>query len=318
MMALLAIDYDVRQAAEDYQRVEQALHFLHENFDRQPSLEEMAASAGLSEFHFQRLFSRWVGVSPKRFLQYLTKEYAKKLLESSYDILSAAYAAGLSSPGRLHDLLVVTEAVTPGEYKREGEGLEIDYGFHPTPFGECLLAATERGISGLSFVMESRDQALASMKNRWKRASWSYAPDRTGELARQVFAHLYGSGLPGLTASQEARRPLSVFLRGTNFQIQVWEALLRIPPGTFVSYEAISAQLGRPGAARAVGTALARNPVPWIIPCHRVIRRLGDFGEYQFGAARKQAMLGWEAAHFEASLFDAAHSESARFDTAHF
>lgn len=295
-MELVMMNYDVRQAAEDYRRVEKALLFLGENFHRQPTLEEMAASAALSEFHFQRVFSRWVGVSPKRFLQYLTKEYAKKLLTHSTDVLNAAHAAGLSGPGRLHDLLVVTEAVTPGEYRRQGEGLEIYYGFHPTPFGESLLAATDRGLTGLSFVLEGgREQALAKMKPRWKRAVWRYDPERTGELAQQVFAHLYGEKLIGFNAAQEVRRPLSVYLRGTNFQIQVWEALLRIPPGAMVSYEDISTYLGRPGAARAVGNAVARNPVPWIIPCHRVIRRLGNFNEYQYGAARKMAMLGWEA-----------------------
>jgi len=296
MIELQAMKYDLKQSAEDYRRVEQALLFLTRNFRKQPTLEEMAASIALSEYHFQRVFSRWVGVSPKRFLQYLTKEHAKRLLSRSEDVLSAAYASGLSSPGRLHDLLVATEAVTPGEVKREGEGLEIAYGYHPTPFGECLLAVTERGVCGLSFVTDSgREQALAAQKRRWRRAVWRQDQELTEGWVRQVFAHLYGAG----TAPGGAERPLSVYLKGTNFQIQVWEALLRIPPGAVVSYEDLATYLGRPGGARAVGNALARNPVPWIIPCHRVIRRLGDFGVYQFGAARKLAMLGWEASRFQ-------------------
>jgi len=281
---------DYGQLSKDYQRVEQAIAFLERNFDRQPSLKEIAASVSLSEYHFQRLFTRWVGISPKRFLQFLTKEHAKSLLEKSEDVLGVAYETGLSSPGRLHDLFVNCEAVTPGEFKHRGEGLTITYGFHPTPFGECLLAVTERGICHLSFVEQGgREQASAALQNRWSRARLNKDTLRTCAVVSQVFAWYTG----------ETLSPLYLFLSGTNFQIKVWEALLQIPVGTMVSYEDVAACIGHPNASRAVGNAIAQNPLPVIIPCHRVIRKTGEFGSYHYGAARKQALIGWEAAHIE-------------------
>lgn len=278
---------DYKQLSNHYQRVEQAIAFLEENFVRQPELKEIAASVNLSEYHFQRLFTRWVGISPKRFLQFLTKEHAKELLEKSHDVLGVAYETGLSGPGRLHDLFVTCEAVTPGEFKSKGEGLVIAYGFHPTPFGECLLAATERGICNLSFVQDGdRASALDALKGRWRKARLSKEAARTGPLVSQVFAWYIG----------QTPSSLHLVLNGTNFQIKVWEALLQIPPGAVVSYEDIAARIGMPSASRAVSNAVAQNPVPVIIPCHRVIRKAGEFGGYHYGTARKKALLGWEAA----------------------
>jgi len=279
---------DFEQLSRDYQTVEKAITYLEAHVEEQPNLKDVAESVHLSEYHFQRLFSRWVGISPKRFLQYLTKERAKEMLGGSVSVLEAAYAAGLSSPGRLHDLFVNCEAVTPGDYKSQGEDLEIAYGFHASPFGECLLALTGRGICDLIFVSEgNREEALKALKKRWARAALHEDPQRTGPVVAQVFDRLTGG---------EAK-PLSLHLRGTNFQIKVWEALLNIPSGTVVSYEDIAVSIGMPSAARAVSNAVARNPIPVIVPCHRVIRKAGAYGGYRWGTARKKALLDWEAAY---------------------
>jgi AraC family transcriptional regulator of adaptative response/methylated-DNA-[protein]-cysteine methyltransferase len=277
---------DFRQLSDDYQRIEQAILYLENNYQVQPELREIAESIGLSEYHFQRLFTRWVGISPKRFLQFLTKEGAKELLKRS-SVLNAAYSVGLSGPGRLHDLLVTTEAVTPGEYKARGAGLTIRYGFHPTPFGECLLGVTERGICHLGFVQGSRETALVHLKMDWREASFLEDAAATAPLIAPIFSL-------GLSPA-----PVSLFLTGSNFQIKVWEALLRVPQGAVTTYEQIAAQIGQPKAVRAVGTAVGRNPVAVLIPCHRVIRKLGEFGNYRYGPARKKAILGWEATQHE-------------------
>jgi AraC family transcriptional regulator of adaptative response/methylated-DNA-[protein]-cysteine methyltransferase len=283
-------DTDYSQLSEDYRRIEKAIWYLERNSDRQPDLKEMAESAGLSEYHFQRLFSRWVGISPKRFLQYLTKEHAKALLEGTGNLLDATYGSGLSSPGRLHDLFVSCEAVSPGEFKARGEGLRIAYGFHPSPFGECLLATTRRGICGLVFVENgAREAALDGLKRRWARAEFVHDPQTTRPALEQIFRLFQGQAGP----------PARLLLSGTNFQIKVWEALLRIPPGRVVSYADIALQIGLPRSARAVGNAVSRNPIAVIIPCHRVIRKAGDLGGYRWGIARKKALLGWETARLE-------------------
>ncbi len=276
------------QASDDYERIEKSIKFLETNFPSQPGLKEIAAHIGLSEFHFQRLFSRWVGISPKRFLQFLTKEYAKHLLEDSVNLLDVTYEAGLSSPGRLHDLFVNCEAVTPGEYKSKGAGLTIKYGFHPSPFGECLLATTERGICGFFFV-KSRDRKdpLTELRYFWKQAEIVEDPRASRELIDRIFN-------PSFT---DTGPPLHLILNGTNFQIKVWEALIKIPFGAVVSYEDVAIQVGIPGAIRAVGSAVGKNPISFIIPCHRVIRKTADFGNYGGGKVRKKAILGWEAAH---------------------
>jgi AraC family transcriptional regulator of adaptative response/methylated-DNA-[protein]-cysteine methyltransferase len=281
------LDAQVKSLSDDYYRIEQAIHFLEQHYQEQPSLEQVASHLGLSEYHFQRLFTRWAGISPKRFLQYLTKEHVKALLAQSNDLLTVTYQAGLSSPGRLHDLFVNAEAVTPGEYKSRGQGLEIAYGIHPTPFGECLLAVTERGVSNLIFLADGSPQAaIAELRRRWGNASLQEDASRTQAAAEQVTQALLG----------EAELPLALHLRGTNFQLKVWEALLRIPEGALVSYDELAAWIGEPGAARAVGNAVGRNPIPLLIPCHRVVRKSGDFGGYRWGLTRKKAILGWEMA----------------------
>jgi AraC family transcriptional regulator of adaptative response/methylated-DNA-[protein]-cysteine methyltransferase len=286
---------DYAQLSDDYDRIEQAILFLEANYQAQPSLSEVAASVHLSEYHFQRLFTRWVGISPKRFLQFLTKEHAKQLLAQCENVLDTAYETGLSSPGRLHDLFVAAEAVTPGEFKSKGEGMLIIYGFHPTPFGECLLALTERGICDFIFVERGDSHgALALLKSRWQKAKLCQDERQTQPIVRRIFSALVR--IEAVPASGNVGKPLSLYLCGTNFQIKVWEALLRIPPGAVVSYEDIAVHLGMPDAARAVGNAVACNPIPVIIPCHRVIRKVGDFGGYRYGTARKKALLGWEMA----------------------
>ena len=270
----------------DYDRIAQAIRFIEQNHRRQPSLEEVARSVYLSEFHFQRLFRRWVGISPKRFLQFLTVEHAKRRLEECRSVLDATYDAGLSSPGRLHDLFVTLEAVTPGEYKARGAGLRIGYGVHDTPFGPALLAATERGLCSLAFVEEDGPgAAVDELRERWSSATVAEDARVTEPLARRIFASDGDDG-----------QPIPLFVQGTNHQVRVWEALLRVPAGAMVSYEQLAAAAGRPDAVRAVAGAVARNQIGYVIPCHRVIRKLGAFGGYRWGSARKQAILGWEAA----------------------
>jgi AraC family transcriptional regulator of adaptative response/methylated-DNA-[protein]-cysteine methyltransferase len=279
---------DFRELSDDYERVEQALRFLELHVEAQPTLKDVAENVHLSEFHFQKLFTRWVGISPKRFLQYLTKERAKSMLASSRNLLDTAYSVGLSGPGRLHDLFVACEAVTPGEFKRQGEDLTIFYAFHPTPFGDCMLAITERGVSNLIFVMNGdRDAAYQSLSRVWPLADLIEDQQKTRPYVHRIFTRL--SGLQ--------TEPVNLYLRGTNFQIKVWEALLRVPPGSVVTYQDIAVAIGMPRAARAVGNAVGQNPLPVIIPCHRVIRKNGDFGDYGYGSARKKALLGWEQVH---------------------
>ncbi len=270
----------------DYDRIAQAIRFIEANVRRQPTLDEVARSVYLSEFHFQRLFRRWVGISPKRFLQFLTIQHAKQRLEECRSVLDTTYDTGLSSPGRLHDLFVTLEAVTPGEYKRRGEGLRIGYGFHDTPFGTALLGATERGLCALAFVDEGAEGAtIDELRERWPNADLDEDPVDTAGLARRIF-----------TPAERDDRPIPLLVQGTNHQVRVWEALLRVPAGALVSYEQLAAAAGRPDAVRAVAGAVARNPVAYVIPCHRVIRKLGAFGGYRWGMPRKKAIVGWEAA----------------------
>lgn len=272
--------------SKDYLRIEQAILFLERNFREQPDLKEIAKSVHLSEYHFQRLFRRWAGISPKQFLKLLTIEYAKKLLQESKSLLDVTYKSGLSSPGRLHDLFVTVDAVTPGEFKMKGEGLKITYGFHSTPFSECLLSVTDRGICGLSFITQGeRESAIKSLKDEWPRAEFIEDPNFTQTFVDQVF----------VSSRKENKPELNLFLKGTNFQIKVWEAVLMIPPGFVLSYEDIANLIGKPDAVRAVANAIAINPIAYIIPCHRVIRKIGIIGNYRWGTARKYAIIGWEA-----------------------
>jgi AraC family transcriptional regulator of adaptative response/methylated-DNA-[protein]-cysteine methyltransferase len=286
-MTTLSTSYG--QLCADYQRIEQAIYFLEANFQRQPELKEIANSSGLSEYHFQRLFTRWAGISPKRFLQFLTKENAKELLKYS-SVLDATYSVGLSSPSRLHDLFISTEAVTPGQYKTNGEGLLIRFGIHPTPFGQALIGITDRGICHLSFVQTDLDTSLNILKKKWTRAVLMEDSQSTGALITPVFS----------LGSNPA--PISLFLSGTNFQLKVWEALLNVPRGSVTTYEQVAAQIGEPNAMRAVGAAIGQNPIAYLIPCHRVIRKMGEFGNYRWGTARKKALLGWETARSISSI----------------
>ena len=275
------------QGSQDYEKIAQAIIYLDAHLLEQPSLSDVAQAIHMSEFHFQRLFSRWVGISPKRFMQYVTKEHAKLLLTQSTDVLTTAHSVGLSGPGRLHDMFVTCEAMTPGEYKHRGSGLRIGYGFHPSPFGDCMVGATDRGICGLEFIQDGgQNKALSQFKSRWPAAE--IVPDQagTGEVVSDMLALFQGQSEPRVR----------IYLSGSNFQLKVWEALLEIPAGTVVSYQQVAIQIGIPGGNRAVGKAIANNPIPVLIPCHRVIRKNGDFGKYRFGKVRKKALLGWEMA----------------------
>ena len=278
------------QLADDYLRIEQAIQYLDNHYKDQPSLEEAAASIGLSEFHFQRLFTHWAGISPKRFLQFVTKEHARELLNQSENLLDTTHQVGLSSLGRLHDLFVTTEAVSPGEYKSRGAGVTICYGLHPTPFGKCLIGVTERGICHLSFVQTGEGEAIDALVADWAQAQMIEDQRSTASLVAPIF-----------DLSQRGQRPLHLYLHGTNFQLKVWEALLNVPAGAVTTYEQVAAQIGKPSASRAVGTAVGHNPVAVLIPCHRVIRKMGEFGNYRYGPARKKALLGWEAARTQIS-----------------
>ena len=273
---------NLKQLSEDYLRIEQAITYLENHYKSQPSLEELAANIGLSEFHFQRLFTRWAGVSPKRFLQFLTKEGAKDLLNRSENLLDTTHQVGLSSLGRLHDLFVTTEAVSPGEYKSRGEGVTIRYGLHASPFGKCLIAVTDRGICHLGFVQASEGNAIDNFVADWKNARMIEDHKHTAPLIESVF-------------DVSSRGKLNLHLRGTNFQLKVWEALLKIPAGTVTTYEGLAERIGQPTASRAVGTAVGHNPIAVLIPCHRVIRKVGEFGNYRYGAPRKMALLAYES-----------------------
>ncbi len=271
----------------DYARIEKAILFIESNFRSQPSLEEIAAGVGLSRYHFHRLFRRWAGISPKSFIQYLTARHAEGLLRESRNLLDVSYEVGLSGAGRLHDLIVKIHGVTPGQLKALGAGLTIRFGIHPSPFGACLVSVTDRGICGLSFIgPEGREEAIADLRRRWGHAVLQERPGVTQPVVDRIFA----------ASRNPAGAAFDLFVAGTNFQIKVWEALLRIPPGSVASYAEIARRIGAPGAARAVGAAVVQNPVALLIPCHRVIRKSGAFGEYRWGAARKKAILGWEAA----------------------
>ncbi|WP_265990921.1 methylated-DNA--[protein]-cysteine S-methyltransferase [Larkinella insperata] len=270
-----------------YQQIARSIEFLTENFRQQPSLAEVADRANLSEYHFQRLFSDWAGVSPKKFLQYLTLAFAKERLRRGLTLAEVADGAGLSSTGRLHDLFVVLEGMTPGQFKQGGGGVTIQYAVFESPFGPYLLGAIGDKICKLEFLdeAEATDQArmTARFATDWSDARLIRDADSLRPLAHQIF-------------TRTARQPLRIAVKASPFQLKVWEALLRIPEGQVVSYDQIAAAIGMPSASRAVGTAIGSNPVGYLIPCHRVIRKTGLFGNYRWGATRKVALLGWEAA----------------------
>lgn len=275
----------------DYQRIGRAIRYLEEHAADHPDLEQVAEHVGLSKYHFQRLFRRWAGVSPKRFLQLLTVEHAKELLRAGAPVLTTTWETGLSSPGRLHDLFVAVEAMTPGEFGADGAGLEIAWGVHDSPFGAALVACTQRGVCRLRFLDADPTNGLAADPEADLLAEWPAArvvadAGRTREIARRLFERSDGA----------AARPLPLLVRGTNFQVQVWRALLAIPEGSATTYGRLAVALGRPGAARAVGAACAANRIAWAIPCHRVLRESGALGGYAWGLDRKRAMLAWEGA----------------------
>lgn len=276
------------QRSEDYARIEQAILYLEENFRQQPSLDEIAQAVHLSKYHFQRLFQRWAGISPKQFLQFLTLDYAKQMLRQSHSVLETSYEVGLSGPSRLHDLFVTFQAMTPGEYKASGDGLTISYGFHASPFGECLLATTDKGICALLFVPSGQRQAaLDTLSQEWSYSRLQEEPSLTQPLIEQIFAQ----------PAHQSKRSFNILLKGTNFQVKVWEALVNIPAGAMVSYQDVAEYIGQPKASRAVGNAIGQNPVGFLIPCHRVVRKVGFSRSYRWGVPRKRAILGWEASH---------------------
>lgn len=273
----------------DYERIERVIRHLDKNYRDQPRLADLARVAGVSEFHFHRLFSRWAGTTPKSFLKYLTAEHAKGLLRESRDLLDVSLETGLSGPGRLHDLLISVEGVSPGEYKAQGAGLEIRYGFHDTPFGRCLIAQTERGICHVAFVAGTSEKlALTELKNAWANATFKHDQRLSGKAATAIF-------------KPAKENKLSLLLSGTTFQIKVWEALLRIPPGRVLSYGDVATLIGKPAASRAVGTAIGKNAIAYLIPCHRVIRETGVIGDYRWGQARKKLLLAWEKSAYPAN-----------------
>ena len=277
----------VNETSLDYARVEKAIAYLQSHFLEQPKLAAVARSVHLSEYHLQRVFTRWAGVSPKRFLQFLTVEHAKQRLADSESLLDATFDSGLSSPGRLHDLFVAVEAVTPGEFKTGGAGIHIHYGLHRSPFGDCLIGLTGRGICWLSFLHDkSCREVVGELKQHWSGATLSKRPESTGPAADQIFS--------ALSAGKNC--PLSLLLMGTNFQLKVWQALLRVPAGALVTYQTLAEIIGARQSARAVGNAVADNRIAWLIPCHRVIRKSGLLGGYRWGETRKRAILAWETA----------------------
>lgn len=273
-------------AQRDYERIASAIALAQQRGDHQPTLEDFANAAGLSPFHFQRLFSRWAGLSPKRFLAALTLERAKLSLRAGEDVLGASISAGLSGPGRLHDLCVSIEAMTPGDLKHAGAGLTITYGIHHGPLGRFLVATTTRGVCGMEFIDDDDPTpAIGRLHKLWVGARLMEDPRSTAALAARIFRRPTAGDVP-----------LHLQVRGTNFQVQVWRALLAIPSGTVASYTTVAAAIGRPTATRAVGTAIGANHVAWLIPCHRVLRGDGQLGGYRWGLVRKQAGLAWESA----------------------
>ncbi|MBL4645860.1 MAG: 6-O-methylguanine DNA methyltransferase [Hyphomicrobiales bacterium] len=271
-------------ASRDYDVVRRIIEFISENYRDQPSLEVLADLVNLSPFHLQKLFTRWAGLSPKGFLQAVTLDHARRLLDGPDSLLDVSYDLGLSGPGRLHDLFVNAEAMSPGIYKSRGDGLTIYYGFHDSPFGLALAMATDRGLAGLAFADEGGEEAaFADMAGRWPRAKYVAAPEKTAGFVKQAFAE---------TTTQQ---PMRVVLIGTDFEVRVWEALLTIPMGRTTTYSALAGSIDKPKAARAVGAAVGRNPISFVVPCHRVIGKSGSLTGYHWGLTRKRAILGWEA-----------------------
>ena len=274
----------------NYNRIASAITYIRENFKDQPNLEEVAKSVHLSAYHFQRMFSDWAGVSPKQFLQYVSLQHAKKMLgEGSSSLFDTAYETGLSGTGRLHDLFVNIEGMTPGEYRQGGRNLHINYSFAESPFGAVLVASTSKGICHMAFF-EQEQKALEALKQRFPAAQYRQMTDLIQQNALNIF-----------TRDWKELDQVKLHLKGTDFQLKVWETLLKIPQGALSSYGGVAGAIGKPKASRAVGTAIGSNPVAYLIPCHRVIRRSGTIGNYMWGESRKTAIIGWDAAHLSSS-----------------
>ncbi len=271
----------------NYHRIEQAIRYLETNFRSQPELDEVAEQVHLSPFHFQRIFTEWAGISPKRFLQFLTVDFLKEKLQESKNLIEAAEAAGLSGQSRVYDLFTTLEAMTPQEYKLKGSGIRISYGFHDTPFGKALIGITERGVCWLSFLSADEDKrvAIGEMKECWYNSVFR----EDSALAESFGQRIFGGDHSG--------DRLHVFVKGTNFQVKVWEALLRIPAGGVTTYQDLARTVDRPNALQAVGSAVGSNNIAYLIPCHRVIRKDGVLGEYRWNSSRKKSIIGWEMAH---------------------
>jgi AraC family transcriptional regulator of adaptative response/methylated-DNA-[protein]-cysteine methyltransferase len=278
-------------AADDYAVVRRAIAFISEHRRAQPEIEAIAHAAGVTPTELHHLFRRWAGLTPKDFLAALTLNHARRLLRDSASVLDATYEVGLSGPGRLHDLFVTHEAMSPGEWKSGGEGLTLSYGFHPSPFGTAVVIATPRGLAGLALADIGEEKAaFADMKSRWPKANYVQDQAATAPLAQRIFD----------PKTWRSDRPLRVVLIGTDFEVRVWETLLKIPMDRATTYSDIARSLGKPNAARAVGGAVGRNPVCFVVPCHRVIGKSGDLTGYHWGVTRKQAILGWEAGQLAA------------------
>jgi AraC family transcriptional regulator of adaptative response/methylated-DNA-[protein]-cysteine methyltransferase len=273
-------------AAADYDVVRRAIGHIRGHWREQPEIEAIAEAAGVTPTELHHLFRRWAGLTPKAFLQALTLDGARQLLRDSASVLDATYEVGLSGPGRLHDLFVTHEAMSPGEWKTGGEGLTVYFGFHPSPFGSALVMATERGLAGLAFADPGEERAaLADMKARWPRAAYVEDSARTAAIARRIFD----------SSQWQQDKPLRVVLIGTDWEVRVWETLLQIPMGRLTTYSDIASKIRKPAAARAVGAAVGKNPVSFVVPCHRVVGKSGELTGYHWGITRKRAMLGWEA-----------------------
>jgi len=279
---------DRTAANDDYERMAKAIQFIDDHHSDQPELADIAGHLDLSPAHFQRMFSRWVGVSPKTYVQYLTLDHAKRLLNERESVLDAALGSGLSGPGRLHDLMIKWEAMTPGEYARGAGTLSMFYGSGPSPFGEALVVGTARGICGLAFTAQTGAEAsLADMKSRWPDAEFK----EDLAAANAALSSIFGS-----------KGEIEVLMIGAPFQIKVWEALMAVPTGEVATYSSLAERVGNPKAVRAVGTAVGRNPVSWLIPCHRALRKSGALGGYHWGLPVKRAMLAYEAARYDAQI----------------
>lgn len=271
----------------NYRRIEEAILYLENNFLQQPELDAVAEKVHLSPFHFQRIFTEWAGISPKRFLQFLTVDFLKEKLERSRNLVEAAEQAGLSSQSRVYDLFTTLEAVTPQEYKQHGAGLRVEYGLHPTPFGICLIGVTERGVCWLSFLKTDEDprHEIESLKHHWNNSIFHQDQELTSAFVDRIFNTQVNTG-----------SKLHVLVKGTNFQLKVWEALLKIPMGDVTTYQEIAKNIHNPKAMQAVGSAVGSNHVAYLIPCHRVIRKDGVLGAYRWTSARKKSIIGWEMA----------------------